>query len=45
MENLRGTTICAVMRDGKIAEQGRHEELLEQGGLYSEIYNSQFQET
>lgn len=28
-----------VLRDGKIVERGRHEELLEAGGLYREIYD------
>ncbi len=32
-----------VMRDGRIVEQGRHDELLRQGGFYSQLYNSQFQ--
>ena len=45
LSTIRTASLIIVMRDGKIAEQGRHEELLEQGGLYSEIYNSQFQET
>lgn len=45
LSTIRNASLIIVMRDGKIAEQGRHEELLEQGGLYSEIYNSQFQET
>ena len=40
MENLRGTTICAVMRDGKIAEQGRHEELMKQEGIYKRFVES-----
>lgn len=31
-----------VMRDGKIIEQGSHEELLEKKGFYAELYNSQF---
>ena len=30
-----------VMRDGQIAEQGTHQELLEVGGLYREIYELQ----
>ena len=30
-----------VMRDGQIAEQGTHQELLEVGGLYREIYDLQ----
>jgi len=31
------------MKDGKIIEQGTHEELLKEGGFYSHLYNSQFQ--
>lgn len=31
-----------VMKDGQIVEQGNHEELLTQGGLYKELYESQF---
>lgn len=31
-----------VMKDGHIIEQGRHEELLERGGFYANLYNSQF---
>jgi ATP-binding cassette subfamily B protein len=30
------------MKDGDIVEQGKHEELLAKGGLYEEIYESQF---
>lgn len=45
LSTIRNASLIIVMRDGKIVEQGRHEELLAKGGLYSEIYNSQFQET
>lgn len=31
-----------VMNAGKIIEQGTHEELLEKGGFYANLYNSQF---
>jgi ATP-binding cassette subfamily B protein len=30
------------MNNGKIIEQGNHEELLEKGGFYAQLYNSQF---
>lgn len=33
-----------VMRDGKVVEQGKHEELLDRKGFYYELYNSQFAE-
>lgn len=33
-----------VLDGGRIAEQGRHDELLEQGGLYASLYRMQFQE-
>lgn len=44
LSTIREASLIIVMRDGKIVEQGRHEELLAKGGLYSEIYNSQFQQ-
>lgn len=31
-----------VMKDGTIAEQGNHQQLLEKNGFYAELYNSQF---
>lgn len=31
-----------VIQDGKISESGTHDELLEKGGFYSTLYNSQF---
>ena len=30
-----------VMEDGRISEQGTHEELIHSGGLYSKIFNIQ----
>lgn len=29
--------------DGRIVEQGNHDELMEEGGMYSELYYSQFE--
>lgn len=45
LSTIRNASLIIVMRDGRIVERGRHEELLAKGGLYSEIYNSQFQQT
>jgi ABC-type multidrug transport system fused ATPase/permease subunit len=30
------------MKDGNVIEQGTHDELLERGGFYNKLYNSQF---
>lgn len=43
LSTIRNASLILVMRDGKIVEQGRHDELLAKGGFYSELYNSQFQ--
>ncbi len=45
LSTIRNASLIIVMRDGRIIERGTHEELLAKGGLYSDIYNSQFQET
>lgn len=31
------------MDQGRIIEKGKHEDLLEQGGFYAELYKSQFE--
>ena len=38
----RNADLILVMRDGDIVEQGTHEELMEKGGFYREIYQAQF---
>ncbi|HEU0049551.1 MAG TPA: ATP-binding cassette domain-containing protein, partial [Nitrososphaera sp.] len=35
--------VIFVLKDGMVIEQGRHEELVARGGLYSEFYEIQFQ--
>ena len=43
LSTIRNADLILVMRDGKIVEEGTHQELLEQGGFYCKLYNSQFQ--
>ncbi|MEG1166790.1 MAG: ABC transporter ATP-binding protein [Gordonibacter sp.] len=45
LSTIRSANLILVMRDGDIVEQGTHEQLLELGGFYAELYNSQFAET
>ena len=42
LSTVMGADAILVMRDGKIVESGKHEELLLKGGFYAELYNSQF---
>jgi ATP-binding cassette, subfamily B, multidrug efflux pump len=42
LSTIRGADIILVMEHGRIVEQGSHEELLEKGGAYHRLYNSQF---
>ena len=42
LSTIRNADRILVMRDGDIAEQGTHEELLEQNGFYAQLWNSQF---
>ena len=43
LSTIRNASLILVMKDGKIVEQGSHQELLEKGGFYCKLYNSQFQ--
>ena len=43
LSTIRNADLILVVRDGDIVERGRHEELLERGGFYSEIYRAQFE--
>lgn len=42
LSTIKEADIILVMRDGKIVEKGKHSELLDRGGFYSELWNSQF---
>lgn len=43
LSTIRNADTILVVRDGRIVEQGNHEELLEKEGLYSDLYHSQFE--
>ena len=42
LSTIRNADVILVLKDGKIIEQGNHEELLKKNGFYSELYNSQW---
>ena len=44
LSTIKNADTILVMRDGDIIEQGSHEQLMEAGGFYAELYNSQFEE-
>ena len=44
LSTIRNADLILVMNHGDIVEQGNHEVLLEKGGFYAELYNSQFEE-
>lgn len=42
LSTIREADLILVMKDGRIIEQGTHDELLAKKGFYSELYESQF---
>ena len=42
LSTIREADVILVMKEGKVIEQGRHEELLRAEGFYAQLYNSQF---
>ena len=42
LSTIRDADLILVMNKGTIIEQGNHHELLEKGGFYADLYNSQF---
>lgn len=43
LSTIRRADVIFVLKDGVIVEQGKHQELLDQGGLYAELHAIQFQ--
>jgi ATP-binding cassette subfamily B protein len=42
LSTIKSADCILVMNKGHIMEQGTHEELLQKGGFYAKLYNSQF---
>lgn len=42
LSTVRAADLIAVVEGGRIVEQGRHEDLLAAGGLYADLYRTQF---
>ncbi len=42
LSTIQNADLILVLQDGKITEQGNHEQLLQKKGFYSTLYNSQF---
>jgi len=42
LSTIREADQILVIDDGRVVERGRHEELLDRGGLYAELYHTQF---
>lgn len=43
LSTIKNADIILVMKNGDIVEQGTHQSLLQKGGFYAELYNSQFE--
>ena len=44
LSTIRNADLILVMKDGDVIESGTHESLMEAGGFYKELYNSQFEQ-
>lgn len=43
LSTIRKADMILVVRDGKIIQRGTHQELMDQGGYYADLYNKQFE--
>jgi ATP-binding cassette subfamily B protein len=44
LSTIKNADLILVMKDGDIIESGNHDELIEKGGFYADLYNSQFEQ-
>ena len=42
LSTIRNADCILVIENGRIAEQGKHDEMLARGGAYARLYNAQF---
>ena len=42
LSTIVNADLILVMKDGRIIESGRHEQLLSRNGFYADLFNSQF---
>jgi ATP-binding cassette subfamily B protein len=45
LSTVRHADLIVVVADGRIVQRGTHAQLLDEGGLYAELYRTQFAET
>lgn len=45
LSTIKNADLILVMRDGDVIESGNHEALMERGGFYADLYNSQFDQS
>ena len=45
LSTIRNADLILVLKDGDVVESGTHQELLDKGGFYASLYNSQFEGT
>lgn len=43
LSTIRNADLIIVMKDGDVIESGNHDVLMQKGGFYAELYNSQFE--
>jgi len=44
LSTIKDADLILVLKDGDVIEKGKHEELLQKGGFYHELYYSQFEQ-
>lgn len=44
LSTIKNADLILVMRDGDVIESGKHDELMQKGGFYAGLYNSQFEQ-